>query len=187
MAQSHKFENHLFNSLEIYLQRVLTKIQQDPKSLYSFINVSLEQDDYLASFLLDEQADDCFYELIVAPDNAAQGVLETLLDEGFFLLCKHKPNTTLGKLYQIFYCKNRVRIISKNLLRCGYLFVTKKTNVINHKEHLILLEATQENLLSKELPTIEDNKKLVEILPKLFVLTSSCKQALILNTNFTQL
>lgn len=178
-------DNLVFASLETYIYKVLNTVHRDPAKTNTFIKLHEESDSLALAFLLTENLDEAFYTRL---HKEVDTLFNQLLDEGFFLLHKHKTALTLGKLYTVMYCKNGVRLVSRNLVTVGTLFVCAKEHLYQIDDHLFSYKIQASNKEHKEQNTGEVNpsyKKLIEFLPKLFILTNTdaSKEAVILNTN----
>lgn len=171
-------ENSVFNSLESYLED-LTKISINtlekqnsttfPENLFKI----REEGDYSVFFMCAEP----LLELLKVKNPTEQ--LEHLKEDGFFLLIPVKTNAAVGKGYEVSYCRNDARIISKNLTNYGYVFLTLTSSLSRVEENIILCKAPDE--VTQEIQ--QGSKKLVELFPKLYLFFNSkaSHQALVMD------
>lgn len=211
MAQVAKhllhLDNYIFDSLELYLEDILSIYKQDRTKLDTFIRSNRVQP-YSVFFLANEAC----ASLIELSDTYSdiQVFLQKLLEEGFFVLQAIKHKTAIGRMYQVCYCKNNVRIVNKNLNRLGYLYATATKDLVRVNEYLVLCQkdlasdlasdlsvtsldgtAQEASAVDSKVTTSTSSKKqsckrLVELTPKLYLLTNTQadKQIIVLNTNY---
>lgn len=173
-------ENSVFNSLESYLEDIIrvSKIKQNfdqhtnlPENLFKI----REEGAYSIFFKCAET----LLELLKEADPLAS--LSNLQEEGFFLLSPVKVNVAIGKAYDVSYCRNDARIISRNLTKYGYVFITP-TAAVTRVEDSIILCRTLSNT-TEAVQTVPNTKRLVELFPKLYLFfnSKSNHQALVLD------
>lgn len=196
-------DNYIFDSLELYLEDILSIYKQDRTKLDTFIRSRIVQP-YSVFFLANEAC----ASLIEVADaySDIQVFLQKLLEEGFFVLQAIKHKTAIGRMYQVCYCKNNVRIVNKNLNRLGYLYATATRDLVRVNEHLVLCQKdllTEINSSMIDANNITDAggdastatsksskkqscKRLIELTPRLYLLTNTQadKQIIVLNTNY---
>jgi hypothetical protein len=172
-------ENKVFDSLDDYIDDIRSacsskykegQLDHLPQNLFKI----REEGKYSIFFLCAEP----LLEILKDPNFSEQ--LKALKEEGFFLLTPVKTNVAIGKGYEVSYCRNDARIISKNLNNYGYVFITTTSSLTKVEDDLILCQVVGE-------PTEEQGKlkgrRLVELFPGLFIFfnVKSSHQALVLD------
>lgn len=171
-------ENDVFNSLESYLEDIITvsKIKLNstsrlelPENLFKI----REEGDYSVFFMCSEVL------LELLKESNPLRSLEALKEDGFFLLSPVKTNVAIGKGYEVSYCRNDSRIISRNLTKYGYVFLTPTASVTRIENDIILCKTLDDQ--TQEVPAT--SKRLIELFPKLYLFFNSkaSHQALVLD------
>lgn len=199
------YDNYIFNSLEVYMERVFDAVLEDINKVTTFIPLHCENSPIAISFLFDENIDEMFFiqhqKNLEGKLPSSKEFVDKLLDKGFFILqpyrVANKPSMPIGKLYTINFCFNNTKIVSKNLLRCGFLFTAPKECLYKFHDYIFVCkqiiensnnqsnDVTLANYTLTQGKDFDQSKRLIEIVPKVFLLVNSTldKQALILNTN----
>jgi hypothetical protein len=167
-------ENTIFSSLEDYFLRALQIYRKSPENPNSFININSPEDAYNVFFLVKDYSLDVIQEFLKCPEHLCIQNIEVFLDKGFLLLTPIKASSAIGKFYEVSYCLNNTRIISKNLTRLGYIFASNKEDRIQRNnpsdlyDDFLLCAVNRQS--DDDLINIDDRKRLIEITPNVFLL-----------------
>ena len=166
-------ENFVFDNLDNYINKILEAFESSKVSDKKFIKL-VEQEEFSVFFLHTEVLTDLLL------DGKGLEKFETLKNEGFFILIPTKITTVIGRTYEVCYCKNNTRIISKNLTRFGYVFITKTEDVARSEDQLLLC-----NVVKNDSETINARRRLIELTPGLFLFfnSKSSHQALLVTND----
>lgn len=170
------FENAVFDSLDQYVEDVYDMFKakkKDSPSLAKNLIKIREENGFSVFFLCSE----VLLELLQGVGSTEE--FSSIREEGFFILTPVKTTLAIGRGYEISYCKNSARIISKNLVNYGYVYITE-TNSLTRVEDTLLLCKVQEADVDER---AKGSRRLVELFPGLYIFfnSSTNRQALILN------